>query len=85
MLESANMAKKTDKNIITGRCVNTLALDQEGGEGCLCGKASVDLSKMVSQNEFRLVHGGRWRKTPSGQPLPGGQRAVLASTHCAHG
>lgn len=35
MLESAGMSKKTDKNIITGGCVNTLALGQEGGEGCV--------------------------------------------------
>lgn len=54
------MCKKIDKNIITERCVNTFAVAQEGGKGCLCGKASEDITKMVPQNEYRLAHGGRW-------------------------
>lgn len=47
------MSKKTDKNVVRERHV-TLAWE----EGCLCGKASEDVSKMVPQKRIELGRGG---------------------------
>lgn len=52
------MSKKTDKNIVAERHVNTLALAWEVRESYLYGKASEDVSKMVPQNEYRLGQDG---------------------------
>lgn len=76
------MSKKTDKNIVAERHVNTLALAWEVKESYLYGKASEDVSKMVPQNEYRLGQDGGG--TPSGQKLLGGQNVMLCSTSYLH-